>query len=198
MALSLGCGESKKGEPKVTAPQNVVADPAGSPPLQQSKPSDLGAMLKGNSGNVLADPGGDVPSDVDGEGLDAVIAEVEYEAGKEHLEKREFREAIAVLKKAVKSDPKHGRAFFALGQAHNGLGKPGPAGGAFQQAIKAVGDSDEEWVAEAYRLLGYAIREAGGERSATRRAWEAYVDRTVVENDQTREVKKLLIPLRRL
>lgn len=29
-----------------------------------------------------------------------------------------------------------------------------------------------------------------------RAAWEAYLDRTVVENDQTREVKVLLIPLR--
>lgn len=75
---------------------------------------------------------GAMSAEIDGAGLDAAIAEVHYEAGRAHLEKREFKEALAELGIAVKLNPMHGRAFFAMGQAHDGLGKPGPARGAFQ------------------------------------------------------------------
>lgn len=57
---------------------------------------------------------GAMSAEIDGAGLDAAIAEVHYEAGRAHLEKREFKEALAELGIAVKLNPMHGRPMTGL------------------------------------------------------------------------------------
>ncbi len=67
---------------------------------------------------------------------------------------------------------------------------------ALDQATRASGGSDEDWVTETYRLLGYAIREANGSRGAQYDAWQNYLDRVTVDDRESREVKQLIVPLR--
>ena len=211
--VAFGCGESKQA-----ASDNMVAEAVGDQSVspneqEQSKRDDVVAealgdefagLKKTDSEKILADPGGTTASaDFDalsaseqGASLDESISEAMYGTGKDQLEARKFKEAITVLKKAVENNPKDGRAFLAMGQAHSALGDLNSAKDAFEKAINAAGDADEEWVAEAYRLLGYAIRETNGSRTAQRTAWENYLDRLEGDTDASREVRKLLIPLR--
>lgn len=208
-----GCGESKKGESDDVNAELLGGELAG---LNEQKPSELdnvvaeamgdefAGLKKTDSEKILADPGG-TPDPADfaalssveqGLALNASIAEAQYETGKRHLEARELKEAIAALKEAVKNNPNHGWAFLAIGQAHGELGDANSAKRAFEKAIEVAGDTDEEWLAEAYRLLGYAIRESNGSRSAMKDAWVNYLDRVEVESAESKEVQILLIPLR--
>lgn len=224
-----GCGESKKSAPekgaeaKQTEPESVLAVADGSTPPDQGRSAEFGAILKGNSGNILADPGGTPDVDIDMAELTAKSAfnvgpvagpaEPHYRRAKAHLHAREFQDAVAELQSALEIDPKQGRVHFAMGQAHGGLDDAKAARASFEQAIHVVDEwsagtsldrsiqharGDGDWVAEAYRLLGYAIRESGGSDDDIRAAWENYVDRATVEDHKTKEVRKLLIPLRQV
>ena len=89
--------------------------------------------------------------------------------GKAHLENRDAKDAKAAIERATTLDPKNALAHF---------------------------DCDYAWIRDAYRLLGYALRESGDSYKGQRDAWQNYMDRTEVEDEESREVRTLLIPLR--
>jgi tetratricopeptide (TPR) repeat protein len=129
--------------------------------------------------------------------IDPRIVQIHYQIGRSHLEMRDIDAALAALQKAIEADANHGLSHMAIGLAHNAKGDAKSAVGAFARATRTTGNNEAEWLPEAYRLLGYAIRESGGDKSAQRDAWENYIDRVEIEDDQSKEVKKLLIPLQR-
>ncbi|MCP4449284.1 MAG: tetratricopeptide repeat protein, partial [Myxococcales bacterium] len=128
---------------------------------------------------------------------------IHYLIGQCHLEMRDIDTAVSSFERAAQYDPHPGMAYFGLGQAHDANGKPKDAAAAFDKATKlemervAESPSAKEgpWVSEAYRKLGYAIRESSGSRKAQYEAWLSYRERVEIESDASEEVDKLLIPL---
>jgi tetratricopeptide (TPR) repeat protein len=128
--------------------------------------------------------------------IDPRHVQIHYQIGRSHLEMREPDLALAALMEAVKVDPNHGLSHMTIGLAYAAKGDQKSAAVAYKRATRTTGNDEAKWLPEAYRLLGYALRESAGPTSEQCDAWTNYLDRVEIEDAQSAEVKKLVIPMR--
>jgi len=128
--------------------------------------------------------------------VDPKNAATHFAMGNCHLELRDNAAAIDAFKQAVALQPDDGLGYLGLGKAYDASSRQKEAAVAYAKATTLAGETDAPWLAEAYRLQGYAIRESGGSERGTYEAWTNYIDRVKIESDQSKEVDKLLIPMR--
>jgi cytochrome c-type biogenesis protein CcmH/NrfG len=128
--------------------------------------------------------------------IDPRHVQIHYQIGRSHLEMREPDLALAALMEAVKVDPNHGLSHMTIGVAYAAKGDQKSAAVAYKRATRTTGNDEAKWLPEDYRLLGYALRESAGPTSEQCDAWTNYLDRVEIEDAQSAEVKKLVIPMR--
>ena len=84
---------------------------------------------------------------------------IKYEQGWDHLERREFGKAIALLTESVETSPNSAMSYYALGMAHAYQGRTAEALKHVRQALKLNPDD-----AESQNLKGILERKLGSSR----------------------------------
>jgi tetratricopeptide (TPR) repeat protein len=128
--------------------------------------------------------------------IDPRHVQIHYQIGRSHLEMRAPDEALAALMNAVKVDPNHGLSHMTIGLAYASKGDAKSAAVAYRRATRTTGNEEAEWLPEAFRLLRYALRESGGSNADQCDAFTNFLDRVDIEDTQSKEVKKLIVPMR--
>ena len=123
--------------------------------------------------------------------LDGKDAWSRYARGAALIDLGQLKDGIAGLERAVGLDGELAIAYYRLGRAYFDSDKAKKAAKALERATAKAG-GDEDWVTEAFRVLGYAQRMARNRRAAIK-AFRAYLDRNPEKGPQRSDAKRELL-----